>query len=83
VTAPIDYRIVPVSPSAHLFDVRCLVTDCSRDALPRPGEKDVSEDYRGFLALASHEYFHAWNVKRIVPQAFLFSCQLILFHDIK
>ena len=44
---------------------------CSRDALPRPGEKDVSEEYRGFLALAGHEYFHAWNVKRIVPHAFI------------
>ncbi len=44
---------------------------CSRDDLPRRDEKDVSEDYRGFMALASHEYFHAWNVKRIVPHAFI------------
>jgi predicted metalloprotease with PDZ domain len=26
-------------------------------------------DYRGFLALVSHEFFHVWNVKRIRPDA--------------
>ncbi|HQU91066.1 MAG TPA: PDZ domain-containing protein [Pyrinomonadaceae bacterium] len=25
--------------------------------------------YRGFLSLVAHEYFHAWNVKRIRPDA--------------
>jgi predicted metalloprotease with PDZ domain len=44
---------------------------CRRDDLPRAGEKAVSEDYRSFLGLASHEYFHAWNVKRIRPAAFV------------
>ena len=39
--------------------------------LPRPGLGAVDDDYRGFLGLASHEYFHAWNVKRIKPAAFL------------
>jgi predicted metalloprotease with PDZ domain len=43
---------------------------CSRDDLPRPGVKEVTESYRTFLGLASHEYFHAWNVKRIKPAAF-------------
>ncbi|HNI73717.1 MAG TPA: PDZ domain-containing protein, partial [Accumulibacter sp.] len=43
---------------------------CSRDDLPYPGMKSVSERYRGFLGLCSHEYFHAWNVKRIKPAAF-------------
>jgi predicted metalloprotease with PDZ domain len=43
---------------------------CSRDDLPRPGAKDATESYRTFLGLASHEYFHAWNVKRIRPAAF-------------
>ena len=43
---------------------------CSRDDLPRAGDPSTSERYRGFLGLASHEYFHAWNVKRIRPQAF-------------
>jgi predicted metalloprotease with PDZ domain len=44
---------------------------CSRDDLPREGETGVSERYRTFLGLASHEYFHAWNVKRIKPSAFV------------
>ncbi len=43
---------------------------CSRDDLPRPGVKAATESYRAFLGLASHEYFHAWNVKRIRPAAF-------------
>ncbi len=43
----------------------------ARDALPRRGRAAVDDDYRGFLGLASHEYFHAWNVKRIRPAAFL------------
>lgn len=44
---------------------------CSRDDLPRPGDESVSENYRGFLGLCSHEYFHSWNIKRIKPAAFL------------
>src|SRR5580765_3803412 len=43
---------------------------CSRDDLPRRGERQVGERYRTFLGLASHEYFHTWNVKRIKPAAF-------------
>jgi predicted metalloprotease with PDZ domain len=43
---------------------------CSRDDLPRPGVKELTESYRTFLGLASHEYFHAWNVKRVRPAAF-------------
>ncbi|MCC7546520.1 MAG: M61 family metallopeptidase [Burkholderiales bacterium] len=44
---------------------------CSRDDLPRAGVKAVSEAYRTFLGLCSHEYFHTWNVKRIKPAAFV------------
>jgi predicted metalloprotease with PDZ domain len=44
---------------------------CSREDLPKPGDREVTEKYRTFLTLASHEYFHAWNVKRIKPQAFM------------
>lgn len=44
---------------------------CSRDDLPRAGDESMSENYRGFLGLCSHEYFHSWNVKRIKPAAFL------------
>ncbi len=43
---------------------------CSRNELPYPGMKGVPEAYRNFLGLASHEYFHAWNVKRIKPARF-------------
>ncbi|MEY3200726.1 MAG: hypothetical protein RIR70_276 [Pseudomonadota bacterium] len=44
---------------------------CSRDDLPHAGMGEMSEAYRGFLGLCSHEYFHAWNVKRIKPAAFI------------
>ena len=43
---------------------------CSRRDLPVPGVDRLGDDYRGFLGLASHEYFHSWNVKRIKPAAF-------------
>ncbi len=43
---------------------------CARDSLPRRGESEVSDGYRTFLGLASHEYFHCWNVKRLKPAAF-------------
>ena len=43
---------------------------CSRDDLPRESETEVTERYRTFLGLVSHEYFHTWNVKRIKPAAF-------------
>ncbi len=44
---------------------------CSRDDLPQPGQANTTDKYRMLLGLASHEYFHAWNVKRIKPAAFL------------
>ena len=43
---------------------------CKRDDLPLSGRPDVSDGYRNFLGLVSHEYFHLWNVKRIKPAAF-------------
>lgn len=43
---------------------------CERDSLPTRGDEEVRDDYRTFLGLASHEYFHAWNVKRMKPAAF-------------
>lgn len=45
-----------------------LVT--SRGDLPKRGDKSVTEGYRKFLRLCSHEYFHLWNVKRMKPAAF-------------
>ncbi|MCP4766509.1 MAG: M61 family metallopeptidase, partial [Gammaproteobacteria bacterium] len=41
-----------------------------RDSLPKTGQADVDDDYRDFLGLCSHEYFHSWNVKRIKPEAY-------------
>jgi predicted metalloprotease with PDZ domain len=43
---------------------------CRRDDLPQPRQKCVTEGYHQLLGLISHEYFHAWNVKRMKPQAF-------------
>jgi len=44
---------------------------CKRDELPQPDATTVTNDYRNLLGLASHEYFHSWNVKRIKPAAFV------------
>ena len=49
---------------------------CSRRCLPvqlpqRAPNPVISDDYREFLGLCSHEYFHTWNVKRIKPAAFM------------
>lgn len=41
-----------------------------RDDLPLAGDKQISDGYLRLLGLISHEYFHAWNVKRIKPAAF-------------
>ncbi|MEO8188352.1 MAG: PDZ domain-containing protein [Burkholderiaceae bacterium] len=46
-----------------------LVT--KREGLPFAGMTETTEGYRNFLGLASHEYFHSWNVKRIKPAAFV------------
>jgi predicted metalloprotease with PDZ domain len=60
----------------HRFSSSLL---CSRDDLPaqaldttaKPEDTQAQGDYRKFLGLCSHEYFHLWNVKRIRPAAFL------------
>ncbi|MBY6185180.1 PDZ domain-containing protein [Marinobacter hydrocarbonoclasticus] len=43
---------------------------CGRGDLPSANEPGMSEGYRTFLSLCSHEYFHNWNVKRIKPATF-------------
>ncbi|TDR82735.1 M61 family metallopeptidase [Paludibacterium purpuratum] len=43
---------------------------CDRDDLPLPGAKQISDGYMRLLGLISHEYFHAWNVKRLKPAVF-------------
>jgi predicted metalloprotease with PDZ domain len=52
---------------------------CSRNDLPFEGMPTLNKNskaaiahdgYQTFLGLASHEFFHTWNVKRIKPQTF-------------
>ena len=43
---------------------------CSRDVLPYVGMDKANDSYLEFLELCSHEYFHSWNVKRIMPAQF-------------
>lgn len=43
---------------------------CNRNDLPLKHQSEMSDGYRSFLGLCSHEYFHTWNVKRIKPAAF-------------
>jgi len=40
-------------------------------ALPAPGLVEPDAQYRSFLSLCAHEYFHAWNVKRLMPKNFV------------
>jgi predicted metalloprotease with PDZ domain len=43
---------------------------CRRDQIPQENILFEESTYREFLGLCSHEYFHAWLVKRIQPKAF-------------
>ena len=45
---------------------------CKREDLPYLGQ-DLKKHsaYEDFLGLCSHEYFHAWMVKRVRPKAFI------------
>ncbi len=38
-----------------------------RRELPRIGLAEIADGYANLLSLFSHEYFHAWNVKRLRP----------------
>jgi len=42
----------------------------SRRSLPRPDMGAPHDAYLDLLGLISHEYFHAWNVKRLKPADF-------------
>ncbi len=72
--APMDYyqfQVLVVGNGYGGLEHRAstsLIT--KRDSLPKKGEKGVSDDYRDFLGLCSHEYFHTWNVKRIKPEVY-------------
>ncbi|EGV37409.1 M61 family metallopeptidase [Neisseria weaveri] len=41
-----------------------------RNCLPLHNTPDNDENYVQLLGLCSHEYFHAWNVKSVKPEAF-------------
>ncbi len=43
----------------------------SRRDLPQVGKAETSDGYANLLGLISHEYFHAWNVKRLRPADFM------------
>ena len=43
---------------------------CRRDQIPQKNIPLDEASYREFLGLCSHEYFHAWLVKRIQPKSF-------------
>lgn len=48
------------------------ILQASRFDLPNPNTPDeLTDGYKTFLSLCSHEYFHAWNVCRIKPNEFL------------
>jgi predicted metalloprotease with PDZ domain len=42
---------------------------CKRRDLPQEGVPVLTEGHATLLGLISHEYFHAWNVKRMKPAA--------------
>jgi predicted metalloprotease with PDZ domain len=50
------------------FGFRIQSGDRSTTAAPNPNEQP-ERDYRSFLSLVSHEFFHLWNVKRVRPDA--------------
>ena len=43
---------------------------CARSDLPRTSAPHTNDGYTTLLGLISHEYFHAWNVKRLRPAEF-------------
>ncbi|BBP45967.1 peptidase M61 [Thiosulfatimonas sediminis] len=73
----------PAPMNSYLFQVMVTGNDygglehrnstaliCSRNDLPYHGMQQASDGYLQFLELCSHEYFHTWNVKRIMPSAY-------------
>lgn len=48
------------------------ILQASRFDLPNPNKpEELTDNYKTFLSLCSHEYFHAWNVCRIKPKEFI------------
>ena len=50
------------------FGFKIVTGDRATSAAPA-ATATPERDYRGFLSLVSHEFFHLWNVKRIRPDA--------------
>jgi predicted metalloprotease with PDZ domain len=50
------------------FGFRASGGERATSSAPNPTDQPDRE-YRGFLSLVSHEFFHLWNVKRIRPDA--------------
>jgi predicted metalloprotease with PDZ domain len=72
--APMDYyqfQVMVVGEGYGGLEHRASTSlVAKRDSLPKPGQDGINDDYRDFLGLCSHEYFHTWNVKRIKPAAY-------------
>ena len=72
--APMDYyqfQVLVVGEGYGGLEHRASTSlIASRASLPKPGQSRVDDDYRDFLGLCSHEYFHTWNVKRIKPEVY-------------
>jgi predicted metalloprotease with PDZ domain len=73
--APFDQYLFMTQVSAEgyggLEHRNSTALHCARNDLPSHGMGiNPSVGYRQYLGLCSHEYFHAWNVKRIKPAAF-------------
>jgi len=72
--APMDYyqfQVLVVGDGYGGLEHRASTSlIASRASLPKPGQTKVDDDYRNFLGLCSHEYFHTWNVKRIKPEVY-------------
>ena len=72
--APVDYyqfQVLVVGDGYGGLEHRASTSlMCSRDSLPQKDEEKTTDQYREFLGLCSHEYFHTWNVKRIKPAVY-------------
>ena len=72
--APVDYyqfQVLVVGEGYGGLEHRSSTSlICSRNSLPQLGDNEITDSYREFLGLCSHEYFHTWNVKRIKPAVY-------------
>ena len=72
--APMDYyqfQVMVVGEGYGGLEHRASTSlVAGRASLPKAGQAEMDDDYRDFLGLCSHEYFHTWNVKRIKPAVY-------------